>query len=61
MPSSHVDALLDALTAGDDDRAEAAAIALGRLGEAALPDLRARLSNSDADQRWLMTRAIGAI
>ena len=54
-------ALLEALASGDNDRAEAAALAWGRLGEAALPALRELLSQSNVDCRWWATRAIGAI
>jgi len=53
--------LLDALIDGDDDRAEEAALALSRLGDALLPDLRAMLSNSDMDHRWWATRTLGEI
>ncbi len=61
MTTPEQSALLEALASGDDDRAEAAALALGRLGEAALPGLRELLSRSDVDCRWWATRAIGEI
>lgn len=48
------------LTSGDDDRAEAAALNIGKLGDAAMPMLRALLTHTDADTRWWATRALGA-
>ncbi len=54
-------ALIEALTSGDDERAEAAALALGQVGDAALPALRELLSTPDADCRWWVTRALGEI
>ncbi|HEY4687730.1 MAG TPA: HEAT repeat domain-containing protein [Anaerolineae bacterium] len=53
--------LIDALTSGDDDRAEAAALALGRLGDAVLSNVCDLLPNADADVRWWATRTIGEI
>lgn len=61
MTSRDLKALLAALVSGDDDRAEEAALALGRLGEAALPALRELLSSPDIDRRWWVTRALGEI
>ena len=61
MTQSDLNSLLEALTSGDDDRAEEAALALGQLGEAALPALRELLSSSDIDCRWWVTRALGEI
>jgi len=52
---------IDALVSGDDDRAEAAAQALGRLGDDALPALSELLSRSDADGRWWAARTLGEI
>ena len=54
-------ALLDALTSGDDERAEEAALAFGQLGDAALPALRELLSNPVVDCRWWATRALGEV
>ncbi len=54
-------ALLEALVFGDDDRAEEAALAISRLGDAALPAVRELLSRPSVDTRWWATRAIGAI
>ena len=53
--------LIEALFSGDDERAEEAALALGRLGDAALPVLRDLLSHPDGDCRWWVTRALGEI
>jgi HEAT repeat protein len=53
--------LLQALASGDDDRAEQAALAVGRLGDAALPALRELLPKADLDCRWWITRALGEI
>ena len=54
-------ALVEALTSGDDERAEAAALALGQFGDAALPVLRELLSTPEVDSRWWVTRALGEI
>jgi hypothetical protein len=43
--------LLAAVAAGDDARAERVALALGRLGDAALPFLRDLLADVNADCR----------
>jgi HEAT repeat protein len=59
-PFDHAD-LLEALASGDDDRAEAAAVAFSRLGDAALPLMRELLARPDADARWWATRTIGGI
>jgi HEAT repeat protein len=53
--------LLQDLASGDDDRAEAAALALGRLGEDSLPGVRDLLSSPSVDCRWWATRALGEI
>jgi len=52
---------LDAVAAGDDARTEEAALALGRLGDAALPLLRDLLGSADADRRWWAVRALAAV
>jgi len=61
MAALDLTALLEAFTSGDDDRAEAAALALGRLGDAALPAARDLLSRPNVDARWWATRALGEI
>ena len=54
-------AFLDGIAAGDDARTEEAALALGRLGDAALPQLRDLLAEGDADRRWWAARALAAV
>lgn len=53
--------LLDDLISGDDERAEAAAIALGKLGDQALPGLRGLLAHPDSDHRWWAARALAEV
>ncbi len=53
--------LLTQLTSGDDDLAEAAAQALGAVGEAALPALDELLQSDDPDHRWWAVRTLAAI
>lgn len=52
---------LDAVAAGDDARAEEAAVALGRPGDAVLPLLRDLLIDADADRRWWAARGLAAV
>jgi HEAT repeat protein len=52
---------LDSVAAGDDTRAEEAALALGHLGDAVLPPLRDLLADADADRRWWAARALAAV
>ncbi len=55
-----VQALLDAVAAGDDERAEEAARAcVGHPG--ILPALRPLLADPDADRRWWATRALATV
>lgn len=61
MTAPDHDALLKDLVSGDDDRAEAAALALGQLGDIVLPAVRQLLSHPNIDMRWWATRAIGEI
>lgn len=49
------------LTSGDDDRAEAAALEIGKLGDAALPVIHDLLSSSSADERWWATRTLAVL
>ncbi|HHS97447.1 MAG TPA: HEAT repeat domain-containing protein [Chloroflexi bacterium] len=53
--------LLEAIAAGDDERAETAAQEVGRLGEKALPTLREMLNSADRDRRWWAVRALAAL
>ena len=52
---------LEAIAASDDDRAEEAALALGREGDAVLPPLRGLLADTDSDRRWWAARALAAV
>ncbi|MBE9508730.1 MAG: HEAT repeat domain-containing protein [Chloroflexi bacterium] len=52
---------LDAIAAGDDACAEEAALALGQLGDGALPPLRDLLADANPDHRWWAARALAAI
>jgi HEAT repeat protein len=53
--------LLDRLTRGEDPGREAAAVALGRAGEAAVEPLAALLEADDADSRWWAARALAEV
>jgi HEAT repeat protein len=44
-----------------EERREAAALALGALGDDTLPRLRASLQTGDADHRWWSARALAAL
>ncbi len=55
---SSLDDLLADLTSGVDDRAEAAASALARLGESAVPALEGLLESPDVDHRWWAVRTL---
>jgi len=59
--SDALTAFLDSVAAGDDTRAEKAALALGHLGDAVLPPLRDLLADADADRRWWAVRALAAV
>ena len=61
MNSATPNQLLTDLASGDDDRAEAAVWALGRLDEDVLPDIRELLSSPSVDCRWWATRALSEI
>jgi len=50
--------LLTALEGGDEESAQAAALALGAMGEAALPLLRPLTTSPCADTRWWAARAL---
>jgi HEAT repeat protein len=54
-------ACLAELTCGNDQRAEAAAQALGAFGAAALAPLRTLLSSPDPEMRWWALRALSEI
>lgn len=59
--SDAIEVFLDSIAAGDDARTEEAALALGCLGDAALPSLRDLLTDSDPDCRWWAVRALAAV
>ena len=61
MDSIEHNQLLADLASGEDDRAETAALALGRIGEDALPGVRDLLPSPSVDCRWWATRALGEI
>jgi HEAT repeat protein len=48
------------LTSGDDTRAEAAMLAIGAFGDAALSMLQPLLTHTDSDIRWWAACALGA-
>jgi len=61
MNSADSNRLLTDLASGDDDRAEAAVLALERLNEDVLPGIRELLSSPSVDCRWWATRALSEI
>ena len=56
-----LETLVSSLTSGDDERAESAAVALAKIGEAALPSLSRLLESQDSDQRWWAVRTIAGM
>lgn len=56
-----MDRLLEILGSSDEDSREAAAIALGTYGAAAIEPLTRMLAAGDADQRWWAARALAEI
>ncbi|MFQ5407541.1 MAG: HEAT repeat domain-containing protein [Anaerolineales bacterium] len=56
-----IDALVAALTAGDDEQAEAAAQQLASHGAAALAALHPLLRSDDPDVRWWAVRTLGEV
>ena len=59
--SPYLDEFVDSVEVGDDARTEEAALAVGRLGDAALPVLRDWLAGDNADRRWWACRALAAL
>lgn len=53
--------LLNQLTSGDDQRAEAAALALADFGVKILPSLQGLLHSPDPEVRWWATRALAEL
>jgi HEAT repeat protein len=58
---SELQTILDALTSGDDERAEAVVPEVIPLGEAAVDPLLALLDSPIADHRWWATRALALL
>ncbi len=56
-----IEKLLNAIAAGDDARAEEAALAVGRRGDAAMAPLRDLLADPDSDRRWWAARTLAAV
>jgi HEAT repeat protein len=61
MGNQELDELLDLLASGDDGSREAAALALGRIGTAAVESLAAMLGGDDTDARWWSARALAEV
>jgi Uri superfamily endonuclease len=61
VDDGELDGLLQTLTTGSEEGREAAALALGRFGEAAIEPLAALLARSDADIRWWTARALAEV
>jgi HEAT repeat protein len=61
VAAEELDELLETLISGDDDNREAAAVALGRLGEAATEPLTSLLVGEDADARWWAARTLAEV
>jgi len=57
----HLEEFVDSVERGDDVRTEEAALAVGGLGDAALPVLRDWLAGDNADRRWWAVRALAAV
>ena len=53
--------LMQAITAGDDHRAEEAALAAGQLPEEAIPILQGLLASEDRNHRWWAVRTLAAV
>jgi HEAT repeat protein len=53
--------LIDELTSGDDESAEAAVEKLADLGSSALPQLEDLIHSEDADERWWGVRTLAAM
>ena len=61
VAAEELDELLETLISGADDDREAAAVALGRLGEAATEPLASLLVGEDSDARWWAARALAEV
>lgn len=61
LQSPHLEEFVDSVERGDDVRSEEAALAVGGLGDAALPALREWLAGDNADRRWWAVRTLAAV
>jgi Uri superfamily endonuclease len=61
VPDEKLNALVEMLTAGDDEARERAALALAQFGAAAVERLAAMLTRGDVDARWWAARALAEI
>jgi HEAT repeat protein/Uri superfamily endonuclease len=61
VTSEELDDLLRMLATGSEENREVAALALGRLGAAAIAPLAAMLAESDANSRWWAARALAEV
>ena len=61
LQSPHLEEFVDSVERGDDVRSEEAALAVGGLGDAALPALRDLLAGTDSDRRWWAVRTLAAV
>jgi len=57
----HLEEFVDSVERGDDVRSEEAALAVGGLGDVALPALRDLLAGTDSDRRWWAVRTLAAV
>ena len=58
---AELEALLEALTSGDDARAEDAVTQLAQMGAGASKSLASLLDSPDSDQRWWALRALASL
>lgn len=61
VETGELDRLLEVLAVGDEEKREAAALALGRVGAAAVEPLAAMLTAPDADARWWAARSLAEV
>lgn len=58
---SEIQSILNSLTSGDDERAEAVVPQIASLGETAIDSLLTLLESPSSDHRWWATRALAVI
>lgn len=61
VAGDQVNELLEILVSADEESREAAAVALGRFGEAAVGPLASLLLRADSDARWWAARALAEV